>query len=102
MATNDVVINGLIKFEVGDTELEKVLGFLYKNGSLQMDCGWCGTTIIPQCRAYQANTGKTEFDVKCINCGRSIKVRMYGSYGFVLPTDDEFYKGSPRKDGWEA
>uniref|UniRef100_A0A6M3Y142 Uncharacterized protein n=1 Tax=viral metagenome TaxID=1070528 RepID=A0A6M3Y142_9ZZZZ len=101
MATNDVVINDLIHFELGDTEMVKLLGFLYSNAVLVMDCGGCGTTIIPQARSQHSNTGKEEFKVSCVNCGRSSTVRMFGKYGFILPTDDEFYKGKSRADGWE-
>ena len=100
MATNDIVINGLIKFEMGDVEMEKFLDILYANASLVMNCGNCGTTIIPQCRSYHSVTKQEEFKVVCIGCGKSIQVRMFGRYGFVLPTDDEFYKGSKVTDGW--
>ena len=90
---NDVVINGLIHFDLDDAELEKMLQFLYAiKAPLRMDCKQCGTTIIPQCRAYYEATRKEEFTVDCIGCGRSHRVRLYGTYGFILPTDDEFYK----------
>jgi ribosomal protein S27E len=101
MATNDVVINDLITFEVGDPELEALLSFLGEHGTLRMDCRNCGTTIIPQARAQHSQTGLEEFKVDCIGCGNSITVRMYGKYGFILPTDDEFYKGIKSSDGWE-
>jgi len=101
MPSNDVVINGLIRFDLGDVEMEKLLGFLYANATLIMNCRNCGTTIIPQARSQHSITGKEEFKVSCIGCGRSITVRMYGKYGFILPTDDEFYKGESRADGWE-
>lgn len=101
MNTNDVVINGLISFEVDDSGLEKLLSFLSGNAILRMDCRNCGTTIIPQARSYHSETGLEEFKVNCISCGNSISVRMYGKYGFILPTDDEFYKGIKSSDGWE-
>lgn len=101
MATNDLVINGLITFEVGDVELEALISFLEQHGTLRMDCRNCGTTIIPQARAQHASTGQEEFRVNCVGCGHSATVRMYGKYGFILPTDDEFYKGIKSYDGWE-
>jgi len=102
MASSDIVINGLIHFDIGDTEMVKLLEFLYSNAVLVMDCGGCGTTIIPQARSQHSVTGKEEFKVSCINCGRSSRVRMYKSWGFILPSDDEFYKGQKeRNDGWE-
>ena len=101
MAVNDLVINGLITFELGDPELEALISFLEKHGTLIMNCRNCGMTIIPQARAYHSSTGKEEFKVNCIGCGNSITVRMYGKYGFILPTDDEFYKGIKSSDGWE-
>ena len=100
MATNDVMINGLIKFEMGDVEMEKFLGILYSQASLVMNCSNCGTTIIPQCRSYFNATKQEEFKVNCVGCGKSIAVKMFGRYGFILPTDDEFYKGSKVDDGW--
>ena len=100
MATNDVVINGLITFEVGDVELEKLIAFLSVHGTLRMDCRNCGMSIIPQARSFHSQTGKEEFKVNCVGCGNSITVRMYGKYGFILPTDDEFYKGIKSRDGW--
>jgi len=100
MASNDVVINGLIQFEVGDVALEKLLELLYRNGTLVMDCKNCGTTIIPQARSYHNTTGAEEFSVNCVNCGKSIRVRMYGKYGFILPTDDEFYKSTRKRDSY--
>lgn len=102
MGSNDVVINDLIQFELGDVELEKLLEFLYRNGSLIMNCLNCGLTIIPQARNYHSTTHQEEFNVDCVGCGRTMRVRMYGKYGFILPTDDEFYKGRPRSDGWEV
>lgn len=101
MATNDVVINGLIKFEMGDVEMEKFLDILYVNASLIMDCWNCGTTIIPQCRSQHSATKQEEFSVNCVNCGKSIQVRVFGKYGFILPSDDEHYKAQKdRNDGW--
>ena len=91
MATSDVVINNLIHFDVEDTELEKLLLFLYAKGLLRMDCTQCGTTIVPQCRNKHTITGESEFKINCVNCSKVLAVRMYGSYGFILPTDDEFY-----------
>ena len=92
MATNDVMINGLIKFDIDDDGLVILLEFLYTNAVLRIDCGGCGLTIIPQARSAAA-AGSNEVDVICVGCGKLTKVRMYGSYGFILPTDDEFYKG---------
>ena len=101
MATNDIVINGLIKFEMGDIEMEKFLDILYVNASLVMNCGNCGTTIIPQCRSYHSATKQEEFKVVCIGCGKSQAVRMFGRYGFLLPEDDEHYKSVNKvNDGW--
>jgi ribosomal protein S27E len=101
MAGNSVVINDLISFDIGDVELEKLLSFLYSQAELRMNCRNCGMTIIPQCRSHHSNTGETEFKVVCIGCGKSSTVRMYGKYGFIIPTDDEFYKGIRADDGWE-
>ena len=89
---NDIVINGLIYFDMADSELPKLLELLYSNADLRMDCKQCGTTIIPQCRSYHSNTGETEFKINCVQCGKEMTVRMYGRYGFILPTDQEFYK----------
>ena len=97
---NDIVINGLIQFDMDDVGLEKLLTFLYGMATLRMDCKNCGTTIIPQARSYYMNTGKQEFKVECIKCGKTSTVRMYGRYGFIIPTDDEFYKGINVDDGW--
>jgi len=93
MATNKVVINDSIQFEMGDVEMESFLRILQRDASLVMNCIDCGTTIIPQSRSYCAKTGKEEFKVNCVQCNKTHTVRMYGGYGFILPTDDEFYKG---------
>ena len=100
MATNDVVINGLIKFEMGDVEMEKFLDILYVQASLVMECSNCGTTIIPQCRSYFNATKQEEFKVNCVRCNQSHTVRMFGRYGFILPVDDEHFKSEKRNDGW--
>ena len=100
--TNKVVINELIYFELEDVELRKLFEFLNAVGcSLRMDCYKCGTTILPQVRRHFAETGEEEFKVNCVNCGNVATVRMYRDYGFILPTDDEFYAGRPSEDGWK-
>jgi len=94
VAVNTVEINGLIRFSMGDTEMERFLRVLQQDARLIMDCSQCGTTLVPQCRSHHAHTKETEFRVSCVSCGRSHTVRMYGSYGFILPTDDEFYRSA--------
>ena len=90
---NDIVVNGLIHFDMGDVEMEKFLAILGAEGRLVVDCPNCGTTLLPQARRQHAATLETEFRVSCVHCERVYSVRMYGSgYGFVLPTDDEFFR----------
>jgi len=94
---NEVVINGLIYFDLGDVELEKLLHGLHAlKAPLRMDCTQCGTTIVPQCRAHYSNTGESEFKIGCVQCGKIHTVRMFEKWGFILPTDDEFYKKEKR------
>lgn len=102
MATNKVMVNDLIHFELEDAELRKLFEFFSENKCmLRMDCPQCGTTIVPQAKRYFIEKFDEEFNVSCINCGLISKVRMYKDYGFVLPTDDEFYKsGKITDDGW--
>lgn len=99
MASSKVVVNDLIHFELEDIELRKLLEFLHLTGcALRMDCKNCGTTVLPQARRYFSETGAEEFKVNCVGCGKEITVRMYRDYGFVIPTDDEFYKASEKKN----
>jgi hypothetical protein len=84
MASNTVVINERIKFKIDDSGMEKLILFLDKLGSLILDCNWCGLTILPQVRSHFVHTLEEEFSVKCVGCGKMVKIRMYGRYGFNI------------------
>ena len=86
MASNKVVINDMIKFEIGDVGMERLLSIITTyDGRLVMECPQCGLTVVPQAKSQFSITGKNEFKVSCVGCGRSMVVRMYSDYGFVLP-----------------
>ena len=86
MMTNDVVVsaNGKIFFEIDDIGMLEVFKLLNRMGMLKMDCPGCGLTILPQVRNYYNATRSNEFSVLCVGCGRSVLVRMYDDYGFIL------------------
>lgn len=85
MASNNVVINDIIKFEIDDVGMEGLLSFMAMNGQLVMNCPQCGLTVIPQVKSQFSATGKNEFKISCVGCSHSMVVRMYGKYGFVMP-----------------
>jgi len=80
-----IVINGIIKFKIDDTARMRLIGLLKEVGMLVMDCPSCGLTIIPQSKAAYAINGQNEHTINCVGCGKSMVVRMYPNYGFVLP-----------------
>jgi hypothetical protein len=87
MGDNTVVINEHVKFIVDDAHWEKLMLACAYDGSLQLDCGWCGLTVKPQSNAAYANNLETEQKVTCVGCGKTVEVRMYPNYGFVVPTN---------------
>jgi len=87
MGSNTVVINDHVKFVLDDIHWEKLLLTCAYEGSLQLACGWCGLTVLPQANAAYAKNLETEQKVICVGCGRTVEVRMYPNYGFVVPSD---------------
>ena len=87
MGSNSVVINEKIKFGIDDGGMEKLISFLNEAGNMVLDCFWCGLTVIPQVRSHYSNTLEEEFSVKCVGCGKMVKVRYYGRYGFLLESE---------------
>lgn len=87
MGSNTVSINSKIDFSIDDGGMNRLIVLLNSAGSLVMNCSWCGLTVLPQVRSYYSNTLKEEFGVKCVGCGKMVKVRYYGKYGFILSDD---------------
>ena len=92
MASNMVRINDMIKFKVDDSVMAQLIVLLSDSGSLLLDCPWCGLTVVPQARSQYSATGENEFKVSCVGCSRDVPVRMYNTYGFVVPSKDELDK----------
>jgi len=87
MSLNEVVINETIKFSMDDSLMEQMFTLLGSSGSLLLDCPWCSTTVLPQAKAEFFSSGKSEIAVKCVYCGKTVNVRMFPGYGFVLDSD---------------
>jgi len=85
MASNSVLINDVIRFSIDDVGMERLILLLRASGSLELSCPWCGLTVLPQSNAAFAGSGKCEQKVSCVGCGRTVNVRMYTNYGFVMP-----------------
>lgn len=77
-------INEMIKFKIDDTVINKLIFFLASEGSLVLDCPNCGLTVIPQAKSGYAMNGENEQKISCVGCNKSMTVRMYPNYGFVL------------------
>jgi len=84
MASNNVTINERIKFVVDDVGMDKLISLLSNSGTLILNCPWCGLTVLPQANSGFNENGLEEQKVLCVGCGKDVRVRTYGMYGFIL------------------